>query len=623
MSGAATSTTKGGTAALVGRGGAGMPGAASGGFAGAGSTADGSLLSLASGAATAAALLAIDPGGLGGVVLCGLPGRARDKWLSLLKHLLPTEAPVRRVPAHVSNGRLLGGLDLTATLRAGKPVREKGLLASADGGMLILAMAERMQGSTAGLIAASLDSGKVRLERDGFTKEDASRFGVIALDEALEEDDRPSAALRERLAFEIDLGALSHRDLHGMEISVEAVFQARQCLHEVVVDDELIEAITGTAMALGIGSLRAPVFAIRAAVAAAALAGRRVVDAEDAALATRLVLAFRATQLPLDVDEDDPADEGPPRDEPPELDAAAEVGSQDLGDQPLEDQLLAAALAALPPGLLDSLKHAAARGGQAGKAGAVKKGGVRGRPAGVQPGKPGDGQRLSIIETLRAAAPWQPLRRQFRAQSAPARIDVRPDDFRVIRQKERSQTTAIFAVDASGSSALERLAEAKGAVELLLAECYTRRDQVALLAFRGKTAELLLPPTRSLVRAKRSLAGLPGGGGTPLAEGVQAAMLLADTARRRGETPLLVFLTDGRANIARDGTPGRKQALADALAMANKAAAACSAALVIDISARPGPEALALAGALGGRYLPLPKGDARALSSMVTSAMSS
>jgi magnesium chelatase subunit D len=93
----------------------------------------------------------------------------------------------------------------------------------------------------------------------------------------------------------------------------------------------------------------------------------------------------------------------------------------------------------------------------------------------------------------------------------------------VSRFKQRRETTTIFVVDASGSAALHRLAEAKGAVELLLADCYVRRDRVAMLAFRGKGAELMLPPTRSLVRAKRSLAGLPGGGGTPLAAGMDAA----------------------------------------------------------------------------------------------------
>jgi Mg-chelatase subunit ChlD len=145
------------------------------------------------------------------------------------------------------------------------------------------------------------------------------------------------------------------------------------------------------------------------------------------------------------------------------------------------------------------------------------------------------------------------------------RIEVRRDDFHITRYRERRETTTIFAVDASGSSALHRLAEAKGAVNLLLAECYVRRDQVGVIAFRGRTAEVLLPPTRSLVRAKRSLAELPGGGGTPLASGLQVALGMAAQVRRTGAVPVVVLLTDGRANVALDGGPGRARAEADAL----------------------------------------------------------
>ena len=180
---------------------------------------------------------------------------------------------------------------------------------------------------------------------------------------------------------------------------------------------------------------------------------------------------------------------------------------------------------------------------------------TRGRPAGTRAGEPKNGARLSLIDTLRAAAPWQPLRR--REQPGREGVHVERADFRIRRYKQKRQTTAIFAVDASGSAALHRMAEAKGAVELILADCYVRRDQAALIAFRGKTAEVLLPPTRSLQRAKKSLADLPGGGGTPLCAGIEQAMLVADNVRRGGGTPLVVFLTDGKANIARDGTADR------------------------------------------------------------------
>lgn len=197
------------------------------------------------------------------------------------------------------------------------------------------------------------------------------------------------------------------------------------------------------------------------------------------------------------------------------------------------------------------------------------------------------------------------------------RVLVRREDFHVARLEQRRETTTIFVVDASGSSALNRLAEAKGAVELLLADCYVRRDRVAVIGFRGAIAELLLPPTRSLVRAKRSLAGLPGGGGTPLATALDAAIELADAIRRRGETPGIVLMTDGRANIGRDGAPGRVQAEADALAASRRLRASGHATLFVDTSPRPQAAAAKLAGEMSAFYLPLPQADARQLSAAV------
>jgi magnesium chelatase subunit D len=140
---------------------------------------------------------------------------------------------------------------------------------------------------------------------------------------------------------------------------------------------------------------------------------------------------------------------------------------------------------------------------------------------------------------------------------------------------------------------------------------------VAVIAFRGRSAELLLPPTRSLVRAKRSLAGLPGGGGTPLAAGLEAALLLSAQVRRAGATPIVVLLTDGRGNIARDGTPGRARAETDALAMARQLRAARLTTLVVDTSPQPAPAAQRLATELAAHYRALPYAGAAALSAAV------
>jgi magnesium chelatase subunit D len=348
------------------------------------------------------------------------------------------------------------------------------------------------------------------------------------------------------------------------------------------------------------------------------------VEERDVALAARLVLLPRATVVLAEPEQSSEQEQpGEDRGEPaastdPTREEDAPSGSP--VDPALEDSVREASAALIPAGLLDELKAAQvgrALASSSGRAGVSTCSSLRGRPSGVRRGEPRGGARLNLIETLRAAAPWQALRRREACADTRSRIRVRREDFHVTRFRQRSETTTIFIVDASGSSALHRLAEAKGAVELLLADCYVRRDSVALIAFRGRGAELLLPPTRSLVRAKRSLAGLPGGGGTPLAAGLDAALTLATSIARRGATPLAVLLTDGRANIGRDGAPGREQALADALQSATQWRAAGVAALVLDTSPQPQESARMLASRMGAAYLPLPHADATRLSRVV------
>jgi magnesium chelatase subunit D len=565
-------------------------------------------------ATLAAACLALDPSGLGGAVVRSPAGPVRDRWLALLRELLPAGAPMRRLPVHATDGRLLGGLDLAATLGAGRPVAERGLLAEADGGLVVAAMAERMPAATAARLAAVLDAGEVVLERDGLALRHAARVGVVALDEGEPTEEATPAVLGERLAFGVDLTALRIAQAGAPAVAdATAVEAARGRLASVVVPEEIVAGLAAAADALGVGSIRPVLFAVRAGRAIAALAGRDVATPEDAARAGRLVLAHRATRLPVA----EPPPESPPEPPPEEAD---DERTNPPEQTTLEDRVVASVEAALPPGVLARLRAVALRnravhGG--GRAGAQQQSKLRGRPAGVRRGDPRAGDRLNLVATLRAAAPWQRLRRSSFGEARvprPDRVEVRQDDFRVTRFRKRRPTTTVFVVDASGSTALHRLGEAKGAVELLLADCYVRRDRVALIAFRGHGAEMLLPPTRSLVRAKRCLAGLPGGGGTPLAAGIDAAAALADALRRRGETPFLVFLSDGAANVARDGSHGRQRALADAESAAARLRELGVDAVVVDTSPRPGPLAERLAEAMQARYLPLPRADAATVS---------
>jgi len=627
-------------AAPVVSGGA-SPGAAVAAVAAAGAVAGSAAGSAAGGAwadaALAADLLALDPAGLGGARLRGRPGPARDAWLARLGAGLPQGAPVRRIPAHIGEERLLGGLDLAATLRAGRPVTQKGLLAECDGGVAVLAMAERAGATVAAHLGMALDVGAVTLARDGVEARVPARLAVVALDEGAEDGEAAPPALVERLAFDLDLDRLRPAPVAPRDLAA-----ARARLPGVTLPAPLMEALCAATVALGVASPRAALFALRAARALAALEGRMEAGEADAALAARLTLGPRATQAPAPPEEETPEEETPeeetpddaPDDETPDPDArpdapppqeppqetpedAADDDGPDL--DALTEMMIAAARAALPAGLLEGLRAGpAARGGGAGTAGALRKAATRGRPIGARAGRPEGGARLDLVETLRAAAPWQPLRRR----AAPERLGVlvRREDFRIRRFKRPAETVTIFAVDASGSAAAQRLAEAKGAVELLLAESYVRRDRVALVTFRGAAAELALPATRALARAKRALAGLPGGGGTPLAAGIDAALAEAEAALRHGWTPTLVLLTDARGNVARDGAGGRPRAMAEAMAAAARVRSLGVGALLIDASPRANPDAGALAAAMGARYLALPRADAAMLSGAVRAA---
>lgn len=584
---------------------------------------------------TAGALFAIDPAGIGGICVRSAPGPARDVWVSYVRSLVPREQPWLRIPLNIGDDRLIGGIDLAASLGGGGAVFQSGLLMNAEGGIVQLSMAERTPPALAARLGSALDAGEILCERDGFAVRCPVHFGVIALDEGIDADEFPPSALLDRLGLLIDLTGVRPGDFDvRFGLTCEEVAAARLRLSKVRVPEPMLASLCATALALGLGSIRTTLLALRVSRAIAAADGRDAVDASDAALAAELVFSPRACALPP-VAGSDPKEEEGGGEEAPEpaardVDLAPETlghsQSDPSGDASSDDWVLAAAVAAVPPGLLARLRSdGVARGGalSRGKSGSRQKSADSGRPLPSVLGSLRGGKRLDVLGTLRAAAPWQRLRPPPSPRGSPGeperrtRIAIRSEDLRVRRFERRTGTVTIFVVDASGSSALHRLAEAKGAVELLLADCYVRRDRVALIAFRGRTAELLLPPTRSLVRAKRSLAGLPGGGGTPLALGLDTAVRLAVSVRRGGATPLVVLMTDARANVARDGRGDRERARSEATEAARAMRALNLSSLLIDTSPRPQAEAASLARDMGGGYLPLPHADAATVKAAV------
>jgi magnesium chelatase subunit D len=560
----------------------------------------------------ALACFALDPAALGGIWLRARVGPVRDRVYKGLETALQGRS-LRRLHPGIGDDALFGGVDLAATLAEGHVVRSRGILGAPA--VLVMPMAERVKPGLAARLAAGLDG------RQGLS--------LVALDEGAGPEETLPSALADRLAIHLDLADQSLSEAPELALEPEALAEARALLPRVTVPDAAIAELAEVAARLGILSLRAPLQALAVARASAALSGETEVEAADLTLAVELVLAPRATQIPEAPEEEEPPEqereqEQDDTDQPDDPETGQDDGEsdEDESEVPPAEMLLDAAKAMLPPDLLARLQagRAARANHAASGTGAAKKGNRRGRPLPSRPGHMGSDTRVDLVATLRAAAPWQPMRR--RAADDHARLHIRMSDIRLRQFEETSDRAIIFVVDASGSSALARLGEAKGAIELLLGEAYARRDHVALVAFRGDAAEVLLPPTRSLVQTKRRLAQLPGGGGTPLAAGLRAALELALLTQGKGMTPSIALLTDGRANVDLSGVANRAQAAEDATDMARAIRARGWPGMVIDTGLRPTRGLDALAREMGAPYLPLPRADARALSAAVDASLS-
>ena len=617
-------------------------------------------------AMTSLQLLQIDSHGWGGIWLRAPFGPVRELWL---RHLSETELNTVKLPGNIDVERLLGGIDLSRTLQSGLLQMQTGLLQQADLGLVCISMAERFPTALIAPMTQAMDTQSLPPLKINNTESSVrTQFGVVALDESMADDPPMSPALAERLGLWFDLQDIAPSDVSdvslntrkddnaldvmGIQIAPDALARMKQSLPHIQWTDEQVLAVCSTAQGLGIDSLRVPTLALRVACCHAALHARSHIADDDLAFAARRVLAPRATQLPAPAENASDAEPQNSSDSSAEPDQAQEQSSNSLeptetpnpsesakdeedtsstdtseedtntqdeapsdlpSSEKLQEMMIAAALASLPPDVLEGLLTKPGRnlGNTSGRSGQFRSGMQRGRPLPPRTGRPGGHARLHILSTLRAAAPKQRLR----GNTQQGRVAIRSEDFHVHRYQQHSSSCLILALDASGSAALQRLAEAKGAVELLLQQSYARRDSVCIVSFKGAKAQLLLPMTRSLVRAKRAMMGLPGGGGTPLALALKMACEQATQLQRQGVTPILVVLSDGRANVNLQGLGGRAQAQADAQQWAAQWRQTGHRCLWIDTSLQPDTQVQNMTQTMGGSYLPMPQVQAQRMAS--------
>ena len=364
----------------------------------------------------------------------------------------------------------------------------------------------------------------------------------------------------------------------------------------------------------GINSIRPVLFAVKVASALSALRGVKVVEEKDLIESIGLTIAHKIKNFPPPIEDNQEQNQ-----KNNETNDDRQENKKKSTDIPLE-LLLDAVKVNLPSNILEKIIH-----GKSNNKSLVNKSGSgqnkisfqRGRPLPSINGIPNGRNKIDVIGTLKSAAPWQLIRKKTLSNDDKLKIEFRTSDIQIKKFKDSKNRVIIFTVDASGSLAVGRLAEAKGAIELLLASAYSSRDLVALISFRGDNAETLLTPTRSLSKTKRVLGSLPGGGGTPLASGLMSALKLSIDYSQKGFSPVSIILTDGKANIDLDGEKGRVKALEDSSQVSKLFVSNKLKTMVIDTSQRISQTAKDLAKNLDGEYVLLPRANAHQLSNMI------
>ncbi|WP_310179412.1 putative cobaltochelatase [Duganella sp. 3397] len=587
-------------------------------------------------------LCAVDPG-IGGVLIRGDKGTAKSTAARALAEVLPpielvagcafnctlqapcehcevcrqsdrvttlSPVPFVTLPLGATEDRVLGSLDLSRALNGGHKAFQPGLLASAHRGLLYIDEVNLLADHLVDVLLDVAAMGVNRVQREGLSVSHPARFTLVGTMNLEEGDLRPqlldrfglmvevtaprekavrAEVVRRRIGFEADPASYVATWRAQQDALQATLATAQALLPQVKLDDALLDLISHLCCELEVASLRADIVMYKTARAIAALAGRIQVTPQDVRGAAELVLPHRRRRKPfeqpgLDQDKLDELMRQAEQDSPPQQAPADGEGSdqqpQDGGQSGAEQQSQDSEQSNVEQ---DEQVFAAAAGGQTARIS------VEAQSAPGAAGRRSMAQQSPRGHVLRAVPNEQPTSIAIGATLRSAALHATDGGVQVTRadlhQQVRVGTSAsliLFVVDASGSMAAQRRMEAlKGAVLNLLTDAYQQRDEVAVVAFRGQRAELLLAPTRSVDLAEQGLRELPTGGRTPLPHALQLALetLQRAGANGSGNPPLLVLLTDGKGNVPinEGADPWR-----ESVAMAELLAGRRTPALVID-----------------------------------------
>ena len=559
---------------------------------------------------------------LGGVLLRGDKGSAKTTLARGLVALLPGAAPFVELPLGATEERVVGSLDLAALLTEGEARVRPGLFAAAHGGVLYVDEINLLADHLVDTLLDVSVSGINRIERDGISHAHPARFVLVASMNPEEGELRPQ--LLDRFGLSVDVRApagvaerteVLRRQLAAEREHADDAFAADDVVWRdrvtaaraapATTSDEVHDAACRLALEVGAEGLRADLMLCRAAMAAAALDGRRQATVDDVRAVAAMVLGHRRRRRPFDEPgiTEDQLDRAWEQATAPEADTGDADRPPSDGDAEQHDEPGAARSLRLPDG--PRARGAARPAGRSGTAAGPQGRFVRDEAFDRAAGGSIDARTTAVALATRRGADG----------AGPAGVTV--DDLRSATREQRTGSLLVLVVDASASMGVEhRMAVTKAAVLGLLGDAYRRRGRVALITFRGADAELVLRPTGSVEIARARLGDLRSGGATPLAAGLdRATTVVAGT----GDQPLdvtVVVVTDGRA------TAGGPDPLAEAHAAMARLARTGARIVILDTERGPTRLGLALefAERVGAVCLPLddsePSGLERAVRSL-------
>ena len=518
------------------------------------------------------------------------------------------QARIVDLPVGATEDRLVGSLDIEQAIKTGSRSFEPGLIATTHRGILYVDEVNLLNDHLVDVLLDAAAMGRNYVEREGISVSHAAEFILIGTMNPEEGDLRPQLLDRFGLAVEVDSAftAEERREVVKRRIDFEAdpygfmdrwqeeetrerdrILRSRELLQRVTVGDDILELITDICAEYQVDGLRADIVMYKTASAIAAYEGREQVAAEDVREAAEMALLHRQRRQPFQqphlvteqlesmieefqnrerrrepsdeqnssAEEQDDGDPDPSEQEDEQPDPDGDSGPQDQWFE-TGNPFSVRSLQVKPPD-----HRARPTGGRRART-------VSGSPSGRYVGAAVPQEKasdLALDATLRAAAPHQAERRRSAGDSpaaGAASVLIEPWDVREKVRETKTGSLVLFVVDASGSmGAQRRMVAVKGAILSLLLDAYQRRDRVGLIAFRGANAQVLLPPTASVDLAQAHLQEMPTGGRTPLSRALLLALEVVQSERMkdRNVLPLLVLLSDGRANVAMgagDASPG-------------------------------------------------------------------